>query len=200
MEYTYPGPHAFLIILSCQRFTKDEKDCVELISEFFGKEICDHSIIIFTRVDDLEHENILLDDYVDNCFVESFQQLIHQCNRRYLGVSNRWKQQNIEMTNFKVNFLDHINHLLMSKGEVNQIYSSKQFETSQKHMEAEKLRIQQLQICEQEKERKLNELILNLQNRVQQMQNRYLPFLSIVIDTSGKKKIPFFLPKYLTIE
>jgi hypothetical protein len=122
MEYTYPGPHAFLIILSCQRFTKDEKDCVELISEFFGKEICDHSIIIFTRVDDLEHENILLDDYVDNCFVESFQQLIHQCNRRYLGVSNRWKQQNIEMTNFKVYFLDHINHLLMSKGEVNQIH------------------------------------------------------------------------------
>ena len=59
----------------------------------------------------------------------------------------------------------------MSKGEVNQIYSSKQFETSQKHMEAEKLRIQQLQISEQDKERKLNELILNLQNRVQQMQN-----------------------------
>jgi predicted GTPase len=37
MEYAYPGPHAFLIILSCQhRFTRDEKESIELISSFFG--------------------------------------------------------------------------------------------------------------------------------------------------------------------
>jgi len=38
MEYTYPGPHAFIIVLSAaSRFTKEEKYCIDLISSFFGK-------------------------------------------------------------------------------------------------------------------------------------------------------------------
>ena len=37
MEYTYPGPHAFIIVLSAAvRYTNEEKGCVELISGFFG--------------------------------------------------------------------------------------------------------------------------------------------------------------------
>jgi hypothetical protein len=37
MEYTYPGPHAFIIVLSAAiRFTNEEKYCIELLSNFFG--------------------------------------------------------------------------------------------------------------------------------------------------------------------
>ena len=38
IEYTHPGPHAFIVVLSAAiRFTNEEKGCVELISNFFGK-------------------------------------------------------------------------------------------------------------------------------------------------------------------
>ena len=36
MEFTYPGPHAFIILLTIGRFTQEEKHCVDILSEFFG--------------------------------------------------------------------------------------------------------------------------------------------------------------------
>ena len=47
------------------------------------------------------------------------------------------------------------------------IYSTDKFETSQKHYEAEKKRIENLKITEAEKMKQLNDLIENFENKIQ---------------------------------
>lgn len=38
MEFSYPGPHCFVITLACnKRFTEEDKDCFKKIEQFFGK-------------------------------------------------------------------------------------------------------------------------------------------------------------------
>jgi hypothetical protein len=36
MEIARPGPHAFILSLAVKRFTKEEKDCVNVLIKYFG--------------------------------------------------------------------------------------------------------------------------------------------------------------------
>ncbi|KAL1246487.1 hypothetical protein QQF64_034621 [Cirrhinus molitorella] len=90
-----PGPHVFVIVLSLGRFTKEEADTIELLTETFGPKAAQFSIVLFTRGDELQNESI--QDYVKRSKNAELQKLIRDCGNRFLAFNNREKQDKTQV-------------------------------------------------------------------------------------------------------
>ncbi|XP_048883087.1 GTPase IMAP family member 9-like [Brienomyrus brachyistius] len=86
IQFSCPGPHAFLVVMQLTRFTNEEKMCVEALQEIFGEEAKKFMIILFTRGDDLEDQTI--EEFVENGET-SLKEVIRKCGGRYHVFNNR---------------------------------------------------------------------------------------------------------------
>uniref|UniRef100_A0A671UQ28 AIG1-type G domain-containing protein n=1 Tax=Sparus aurata TaxID=8175 RepID=A0A671UQ28_SPAAU len=71
-----PGPHAFLIVLKVEKYTKHEQEVIHKIQEYFSEEALKYATVLFTHGDQLPDgetieklvsENKPLDDLVKKC-------------------------------------------------------------------------------------------------------------------------------------
>ncbi|XP_030579252.1 GTPase IMAP family member 8-like [Archocentrus centrarchus] len=88
-----PGPHVFLLVLQVGRLTPEEKETLKLIKEVFGKNSEKFTIVLFTRGDTLEHEELTLGEYIERKCDDSFKKLISDCGGR-CHVFNNYDKQN----------------------------------------------------------------------------------------------------------
>ncbi|XP_072530487.1 uncharacterized protein [Salminus brasiliensis] len=84
-----PGPHAFIIVLSVGRSTKEEVETLDLIKKIFGPQAAKFSIVLFTRGDDLRNQTI--EQYIQNGD-NKIKKLIRDCGNRFLTFDNRQSQ------------------------------------------------------------------------------------------------------------
>ncbi|KAI5609499.1 GTPase IMAP family member 8-like, partial [Silurus asotus] len=81
-----PGPHAFLLIIPIARFTEEQQQTVDMITAVFKENINRHTIIIFTRADELEGEPI--EQFIANQD-KTIIDLIARFGRRFLAFNNK---------------------------------------------------------------------------------------------------------------
>ncbi|XP_053342923.1 GTPase IMAP family member 8-like [Clarias gariepinus] len=81
-----PGPHAFLLIIPLARFTQEQQQTVDMIEAAFKGNFNDHTIIIFTRADELEEQTI--EEFISEQG-QRIQDLIARYNGHYLAFNNK---------------------------------------------------------------------------------------------------------------
>lgn len=84
---TSPGPHAFILVLSLGRFTDEEKKTVDHFVKCFGKTVYQYFIVLFTRKDELEKNNMTLEQHLGQV-PDSLKSFIKKCGNRTLAFNN----------------------------------------------------------------------------------------------------------------
>lgn len=83
-----PGPHAFLLVVPVGRYTDSENQVANEMSKIFGEDaLKHHTVVLFTRGDDLEGVDI--DTYLNNTAPASLKALIDRCGGRCHVFNNR---------------------------------------------------------------------------------------------------------------
>ncbi|XP_034448964.1 uncharacterized protein LOC117766225 isoform X2 [Hippoglossus hippoglossus] len=83
-----PGPHAFLLVVPIGRYTDDENKAVSEMSKIFGEEaVCHHTLVLFTRGDELE--GIGIEEFLSKTAPDGLKALIDRCGSRYHVLNNK---------------------------------------------------------------------------------------------------------------
>ncbi|CAL9693625.1 unnamed protein product [Knipowitschia caucasica] len=83
-----PGPHAFLLVVPIGRYTDSEDQAADEVARVFGEEaLHHHTLVLFTRGDDLEGVDI--ETYLNDTAPTRLKVLIERCGRRYHVLNNR---------------------------------------------------------------------------------------------------------------
>ncbi|XP_066497747.1 GTPase IMAP family member 7-like [Hoplias malabaricus] len=86
IEISDPGPHVPLFVLPIGRFTKEEDDTAKQILEVFGKEAIKHTMVLFTKGDDLEGKTI--EEYLEDAHL-GLKNIIRMCGGRHHVFNNK---------------------------------------------------------------------------------------------------------------
>lgn len=88
VQMTCPGPHCFLLVVSTRRFTKEQRECVDSLFQYFGNDVFRYFIIVFTKRDEMESNGITLDDFMKTV-PDYFMNIIEKCNYRCISINNK---------------------------------------------------------------------------------------------------------------
>ncbi|KAK2830774.1 hypothetical protein Q5P01_018705 [Channa striata] len=87
VSFVAPGPHVFLVVIQLSRFTKQEQKTVKIIKGLFGKKAAKHTMILFTRGDELEDEGVSVESFIGEN--PDLNELIAQCHGGYHVFNNK---------------------------------------------------------------------------------------------------------------
>nr|XP_055025629.1 GTPase IMAP family member 7-like [Misgurnus anguillicaudatus] len=95
MRLTYPGPHAFLLVMKLGvKFTEEEKNVMKWIQENFGEDAINYTIILFTHADVLKGKPV--ETYISKS--NELKQLIKTVWGRYYTFNNESRNNRNQVT------------------------------------------------------------------------------------------------------
>lgn len=152
-----PGPHAFILVLNASiRYTEEEQNSVKYFESIFGEEMYKYFIVLFTRKDQMEINNLSLEEFIDEC-PQELKTFINKCGNRVVAFDNT---KGKEQTNEVAELLDLIaKNVLDNNGECYTDKLYKQVEETLQQKEEEKRKaIENSNISEDEKKEELRKL------------------------------------------
>lgn len=175
---TSPGPHAFILVLNIAlRFTQEEQKSVEHFVRYFGENIHDYFIVLFTRKDELDAHKKELWDHINDS-PPSLINFIQKCGGRVYAFNNRiaGKEQEEQVQKFLKLIEENV------KRAGGQCYTNEMYveaERKLRQMEEEKLRIEkeerkkELQAITKKMVDEYNKKLLKKTQKLQMEQKRF---------------------------
>ncbi|KAK7909951.1 hypothetical protein WMY93_014635 [Mugilogobius chulae] len=87
IEECAPGPHAFLLLLKVEKYTRQEQAVVDVILKYFSEEALKYTTVVFTHGDNLPETEKIEDWARKN---EKLKLLIEKCGGRCLVLDNKY--------------------------------------------------------------------------------------------------------------
>ncbi|XP_059964380.1 GTPase IMAP family member 2 [Mesoplodon densirostris] len=87
-----PGPHVLLLVTQLGRFTTEDQQAVQRVKEIFGEDAMRHTIVLFTRKEDLKGGSLM--DYIHGSDNKALSELVAACGGRVCAFNNRAKGSN----------------------------------------------------------------------------------------------------------
>ncbi|XP_015233959.1 PREDICTED: uncharacterized protein LOC107087102 [Cyprinodon variegatus] len=122
-----PGPHFFLLVLQVGRFTQGESEMLGHVQRIFGRDVAEHSIILFVHFDNNQHKPLKINDYVAGAH-SALQDFIRKCGSRYYMLNVTKSHNGLSYPQVK-ELLSGIDKLVASHG--GQAYSVKRFSSQE---------------------------------------------------------------------
>ncbi|XP_042255721.1 GTPase IMAP family member 7-like [Thunnus maccoyii] len=85
-------PCMFLLVLHICRFTDGERDILRKFEEAFGIRAKEQKVILFTRGEDLQHADMNLEDFLQDCNTE-LENIVEHCGGRCVVFENKAPRQ-----------------------------------------------------------------------------------------------------------
>lgn len=87
ISFLAPGPHVFLVVLRPDRFTEEEQQTIQIIQKIFGEKAAAYTMVLFTRGDELQGENISIETFIYKN--KALCDFINNCGNRYHVFNNK---------------------------------------------------------------------------------------------------------------
>ncbi|XP_026052719.1 GTPase IMAP family member 8-like isoform X2 [Carassius auratus] len=164
-----PGPHAFVIVLSVGRFTKEETDTVDLIKKVFGHKAAQFSIVLFTGGDKLKNKSI--NEYVSETKNAEFRKLISDCGNRFLVFNNTEKQERTQVIQL-LNMIEEVRNSSQGRYFINSMFEEAEMSIKKRMEQILKEREREIQKQKEELQAKYEMDINNMTKRLEEEKQR----------------------------
>ncbi|ROK90071.1 GTPase IMAP family member 8 [Anabarilius grahami] len=161
INMTAPGPHAIILVIQLGSFSEEERNSVEKIRAIFGEEADKHTIILFTRSDEL---TCSIEEYVSEAS-EDLKEILSRCGGRYHVFNNK----DMEDRNQVLELLEKVDAMVTANGsgfytsdsykEVDLMLKTKEEELRREYEEKLQKKERELESRYSEEKRKLQERI-----------------------------------------
>uniref|UniRef100_A0A087X686 AIG1-type G domain-containing protein n=2 Tax=Poecilia formosa TaxID=48698 RepID=A0A087X686_POEFO len=131
-----PGPHAFMIVLKVDKYTKQEMEIINKLTEYFSDEALRFATVLFTHGDQLL-EGTTIEEFVSKS--PDLNELVKKCGNRCNVIDNKyWKNRldGYRSNKFQVKeILNTIDKIIEENGRKH--YTNKVLETMSRELEEE---------------------------------------------------------------
>ncbi|XP_054986148.1 GTPase IMAP family member 2 [Sorex araneus] len=81
-----PGPRVLILVMQLSRFTTQDQKAAERVTEIFGEEALEHTIILFTHKEDLGGDSLM--EYIHSSDTHILRELVAACGGRVCAFNN----------------------------------------------------------------------------------------------------------------